>query len=102
MEKPAVSDDLTIVSDKLIVSEDDSFAFVQDADVTLDKPAVSEDLIGYSTEYGDFVIDQDVVAELMSAFADIRENYFISDNHIGFNFDAESYMEHFVGTYSGG
>jgi len=102
-----VSETLDVI-DKPMVSEDDSFVFVQDVGA-LEKATIAEDLIGYSTEYGDFVqeagyalIDQDVVAEFMSAVAGIRETYFTSKSHIELDIGTEIYMEHFVDVYSGG
>ena len=46
-------------TDKPIISDDDSFVFVE-------KTIVSDDVMGLNTEFGDFVIDQDVMAEFLT------------------------------------
>ncbi len=82
-EKPVVSDDLVTLVGKAIVSDDDSFTFV-------DKQIVSDDLIGYSTDFGDFVIDQDVMAEFLAQAQLLTDTYFNDDGILEISPDIDS------------
>ena len=63
------------------VSDDDSFVFVE-------KAVVSDDVLGTSTDIGDFVVDQDILAEFLSYRQEQSEAYSISKDGMIIDDDA--------------
>lgn len=89
--KLVVSEDASI-TEKAIISDDDSFAFVE-------KNVISDDISTVSTDFGDFVITQEILAEFLAEAQILRDIYINAEDvdNIGHETDVDMayYMDMF-------
>ncbi len=91
-DKPIISDVLS-VTEKAVISDDDSFSFAE-------KNVISDDISTVSTDFGDFVITQEILAEFLAEATILRDIYINAEGVDKIGHEADVDMAYFTDMFN--